>query len=34
LVPSLALHGIIAYFAMLTTLIGIEMLKRRGVLST
>jgi hypothetical protein len=30
LVPSLALHGIIAYFAMLTTLIGIESLKRRG----
>ena len=34
LVPSLALHGILAYIAMLTTLIGIEMLKRRGVLST
>jgi uncharacterized protein len=34
LVPSLALHGILAYFAMLTTLIGIESLKRRGTLST
>ena len=34
LVPSLALHGIIAYLAMLGTLIGIESLKRRGVLST
>ena len=34
LAPSLALHGIIAYLAMLTTLIGIESLKRRGVLST
>jgi hypothetical protein len=34
LVPSLALHGIVAYLAMLATLIGIESLKRRGVLST
>ena len=34
LVPSLAVHGILAYLAMLTTLIGIESLKRRGVLST
>ena len=34
LVPSLALHGIVAYATMLTTLIGIESLKRRGLLST
>ncbi len=34
LVPSLALRGIVAYVAMLTTLIGIDMLKRRGVVST
>lgn len=34
LVPSLALHGIIAYAAMLVTLIGIESLKRRGLIST
>lgn len=32
--PSLALHGIIAYSAMLTTLTGIESLKRRDLLST
>jgi len=34
LVPSLAIHGLIAYAAMLTTLIGIESLKRRGILAT
>jgi len=34
LVPSLALHGIIAYVAMLATLIGVESLKRRGLIST
>lgn len=34
LVPSLALHGIVAYLAMLATLVGVEILKRRGVLST
>jgi hypothetical protein len=30
LVPSLALHGIVAYAAMFVTLIGIEWMKRRG----
>jgi hypothetical protein len=34
LVPSLAAHGFIAYLAIPTTLIGIESLMRRGVLST
>ena len=34
LVPSLAVNGILAYLAMLMTLIGIESLKRRGALST
>jgi hypothetical protein len=34
LVPSVALHGIVADLAMLATLTGLESLKRQGVLST
>jgi uncharacterized membrane protein YedE/YeeE len=34
LVPSLAIHGIMAYAALLATLIGLEILKRRGILAT
>ncbi len=34
LLPSLAIHGLIAYATMLLTLVGIEYLKRRGTLST
>ncbi len=34
LLPSLAMHGVVAYLALLTTLIGLEILKRRGLLGT